>query len=307
MGFVSDKKTAKVDFNDPNSDAKSSRSNRSTSIGARSSRSTGSYGSVPKLVENRINYGRLLHTKSPSKVPTPQINHFTKKGNIDDVIKNEMKFKSQIQSDEKLGKSTIKNSTKENEPHAKSKVSFPGLEENEKTFNTFNTKDSENKFFNDIIELYDKLNQIIENFRLNISNKKLVENLWEDNKFDLIFIAKSQDQGVISDSEYLRQLYLIVLTELVKDIYAHNKPAINSLKNLTFLIHQNLLICCDYIVNNLDTLNFENANKSSIKLQKLLLSHLNLRIKKGEHGTFLKHNNDSIIANLKTLTRYVFI
>jgi len=50
----------------------------------------------------------------------------------------------------------------------------------------------------------------------------------------------------------------------------------------------------------------EDATKSSIKLQKLLLTNLTLRIKKGEQGGFLKHNNESIIATIKTLTRYVY-
>lgn len=135
------------------------------------------------------------------------------------------------------------------------------------------------------------------------SNKKYIEQLWNFNKFDLLDIAKPSDNNVIKESENLRQLHLILMLEFSKDIYASNKAAMNNLKNLTFFVQQNLLLCCDYIINNISVITLEGALKSSISLQKLLLKNSNIRIKKGDQPNLLRQNNEGIISTIKALTR----
>jgi len=102
----------------------------------------------------------------------------------------------------------------------------------------------------------------------------------------------------------MRQIFLIVLNELTKDVYNYNKPALITLRNMACLIQQNLLICLDYILHNTIQSNNEDANKTRIDLQNLVLTNLHIRFKKkGDQCSYLKQNNESIIGLIKALTR----
>lgn len=172
--YASDKKTVRVDFNDHSNP----RSDRSMS-NPRSSRSS---SSIPKLVENKISYGRLLNTKlnsSPSKKLNTVINmpssiKTVKKNNIDDVIKSEMKFKSAIfKENEKAITNNISNTnsnvatSEKPEKHTDKKATHNGTN-GTNLANGTNTEDkvkmvgNENLFFEDLINLYTNFSQLTE-------------------------------------------------------------------------------------------------------------------------------------------------
>lgn len=133
---------------------------------------------------------------------------------------------------------------------------------------------------------------------MNISTKDIAEQLWNSNTFELSCYAKPQDLSIFQVTEYFRQLYLILLVELSKEKYTNYIPVKTGVKNLTYLVHQNLLLFVDYIHNN-DIHKLEN----DAKVKKMLFTSLNVRLKVGEHVSVLKQNNEGIVSNLKTLSR----
>ena len=256
--------------------------------------------------DKQRSYGKALFNKPPPrkvegiesnpKLSVIKNNHrkqLSVKDMIEDVIKFENKFKlqSNTNNNEASGLDRMKTLVLD-EPISSSKTpakATPGSS----SINIGNT------FYNELIDLNYKYLKVTENYRLNLSNKHTAEILWNCNTFELSHHASTpKDLVLFEETEYLRQIYLMLLMELTGDQYLNNASVINCMKNMTFFIHRNLLIISDYILQS-DSLKVEGESKT--KLQKILLT--SLKIKKGEHCSHLKHNNDSLISSIKSLTR----
>ncbi len=153
-GFVSEKRSIRVNYN--NDGQVSDRSSRSADSNA-SARSRSS--SMNKNVEKKISYGKMIIPKSPSKAFSPITSlKVVKKTNIDDVIKNEMLFKSQMKKDEK---------NKDKEKDKVDNISSTTDNTAKSIAKTDNSKEADvdmpdNAFFEELTCMYNNIGQVIE-------------------------------------------------------------------------------------------------------------------------------------------------
>jgi len=154
-GFISDKKNPRIDINDSDADAKSSRSSRSAArsiISVGSSRSNSLKHKNP-MVEKKISYGLMIQTKAtPSKNGLKSLlmkQSAFKKEAIEDVIKSQIKYKNHTEN--------VKNTTEKNPKLVKATV-----EDNSKPSIKNESEDNQNKFYEQLIELFRNLNIIFE-------------------------------------------------------------------------------------------------------------------------------------------------
>lgn len=165
-------------------DNKSSRSGRSSRSSGSSRSAGGSRSASPSPSHSRSNsnvlknvnmekkliYSKNLATKTPTKNPATltllKVPN-TKKINIDEVIKNELKFKKDITKEESLKVSIVSNMdsavTKPKEEIKKIEIKQPANSDNSVIQKPEDLSENEaGKFFNNLIDLHQKLGLVME-------------------------------------------------------------------------------------------------------------------------------------------------
>jgi hypothetical protein len=158
----------------------------------------------------------------------------------------------------------------------------------------------------DLMILEEKLFQILENFRASKPSSRNCYEWWSfynycllAGKFEYHFKEDSQKK-IVRDSCALEFISIIISFEASIDTKVLT-TTVNILKNLLYLIHQNFLIICDFILSKVSSESLSNVWLN--KIQNLILSKMNKRLKKGENVTILKQNNENIFSSLKNIFR----
>lgn len=172
--------------------------------------------------------------------------------------------------------------------------------------NSPSTKSSFYINLEDLMVLEEKLYEILENFRASKPSSRNCFEWWNfynycslGGKFEYYF-KEEIHKKIVRDSCALEFISIIISFEASNDTKVLT-TTINILKNLLYLIHQNFLIICDYLLSKVSSDSYSNVWVN--KIQNLILTKMNKRLKKGENVVLLKHNNDNIFASFKNIFR----
>jgi hypothetical protein len=182
----------------------------------------------------------------------------------------------------------------------KSTKSFRG----DKSIQTTNFSRISSINLEDLIILEEKLSEIIENFK---NSNICILNIFEWWKF-YNYSASSRNFEKYFEDKFHKETanefsHLEILTFLISfetsfEINLYNSTC-KLVKSLLSLIHQNFLIFCDYLLKIVNSKSFTNIWLN--KLQNIVMSKLNKRIKKGESLLLLQQN----IQNIKDLMKNI--
>jgi hypothetical protein len=159
----------------------------------------------------------------------------------------------------------------------------------------------------DLMILEEKLMFILENLRFGKANSRNCLEWWSFYNYSNIggkletYFSDENGQKIARESCLLELISIITCYEIFSD-NKNVSSAINILKNVIYLVHQNFLIICDYLITKFIK-EFSLSNIWVNKLENLILSKLNKRLKKGENISVIKQNNENIHIGLKNIFR----
>ena len=159
----------------------------------------------------------------------------------------------------------------------------------------------------DLMILEEKLMFILENLRVGKANSRNCLEWWSFYNYSNIGGKLETYFGDENGQKIARESCLLELISIITcyEIFSDNKnvsSAINILKNVIYLVHQNFLIICDYLITKFIK-EYSLSNIWVNKLENLILSKLNKRLKKGENLSVIKQNNENIHIGLKNIFR----
>lgn len=158
----------------------------------------------------------------------------------------------------------------------------------------------------DLMILEEKLYMILENFRCGKPSSRNCYEWWNYYNYCTLvgkleyFFKDETSKRIVREFSIFEFLAVIISYDASNDNKILN-ITLNILKNLLYVIHQSFLIVCEFLVSKISSDSFSNMWVN--KIQNLILTKLNKRLKKGENVYLIKQNNENILSSFKNLFR----
>lgn len=161
--------------------------------------------------------------------------------------------------------------------------------------------------FEDLLTIEEKLYETLNCSRTGKLSKSIIFEWWTLNNCSCLFGKHHQlfisdvAKKTVRNSVVFEMTIMLMTYLLLGRLKNFNSAALNSIKNLIYILHQNYLIICDYFVSKISADSYSNVWVN--KIQNLILTKLNKRLKKGENVALLNKNNENILLGVKHILK----